>query len=358
VSATDDKRAIAAAETAAKAAVNTASHGRSRPRRRRKRRAGRGHGIDVADNDGATIALPPTTTVRSTRRWWRAHRDDLSLHAPPPPKKGRLAGLEIVFPYSVVAACPTCCVVRRCLQTPVQGSSLRVRLRAVSHIPATQCCAARNPPPTSSERRSGAPAARQLLAAPPKVSAARPHCGRAPTHAKEPLGGLPPLDRTVQTWGGRTRIGRGSGCPPAKPCPARPPPAHVPTMSAACASNGICGHSRPRANEFQISRRLCDRQRNVCLSAIVPIWVFDARLDTIVDRFGSQNVRKCTNVSPNASGTVGRWKNANLLRTSAILSGWTYVWSTSGWVCRSGSRHWWDDRFSHTSAHTWQICHV
>jgi len=75
MSATDDKRAIAAAETAAKAAVSTAAHGRSRPRRRRKRRAGREHGIDVADDDGATIALPPTTTVRSTRRWWRSHRD-------------------------------------------------------------------------------------------------------------------------------------------------------------------------------------------------------------------------------------------------------------------------------------------
>jgi len=83
-SATDDGRARAAAESAAKATANSAVHGRARPRRRRKRRADRGNRMDVADDDGATIELPPTTTVRSKRRWWRAHCDDQSLHAPPP----------------------------------------------------------------------------------------------------------------------------------------------------------------------------------------------------------------------------------------------------------------------------------
>jgi len=128
----------------------------------------------------------------------------------------------------------------------------------------------------------------------------------------------PPPKQTVQPWGGRPRIARVGGCPPGKPV-SRPPPApQGPTMSAACATNEIYGHSRPHAHEYQISRRLCDRQRKVCLSAIVPSWVFDPRLDTIVDRFGSQIVLTCTIVCPNASGMVGRWKNANLLRTSAI----------------------------------------
>jgi len=40
--------------------------------------------MDDADDGRATIALPPTTTMRSTRRLWPAHRIDLSLRAPPP----------------------------------------------------------------------------------------------------------------------------------------------------------------------------------------------------------------------------------------------------------------------------------
>jgi len=40
-------------------------------------------------------------------------------------------------------------------------------------------------------------------------------------------------------------------------------------MSAACASTGICGHFRPHTPELHILRHLCDRQCNVCLSAIV-----------------------------------------------------------------------------------------
>ena len=182
--------------------------------------------------------------------------------------------------------------------------------------------------------------------------------GRAPTHATVPLGGPPPLIKPFSRGGADPESRVAADVHQEKTVSRRPPPPQGPAMSAACASNGICGHSRPHAHEYQISRRLCDRQRNVCLSAIVPIWVFDPRLDTIVDRFGSQNVRKCTNVCPNVSGMVGRWKNANLLRTSAILSGWTYIWPTSSSVRRSGSRRWWDDRFSHTSAHNWQICHV
>jgi len=225
-------------------------------------------------------------------------------------------------------------------------------------MPATQCCAARNPPPIGSQRRLVAPAARQLGSTPPKNSAARPHWGRAQTHATVPLGGPPPLIKPFSRGGADPKSRVAADVHQAKNrVPPAPPPQGA-TMSAACASNGICGHSRPHAHEYQISRRLCDRQRNVCLSAIIPIWVFDPRLDTIVDRFGSQNVRKCTNVCPNASGMAGRWKNANPLRTSAILSGWTYIWPTSSSVRRSGSRRWWDDRFSHTSAHNWQICHV
>jgi len=47
--------------------------------------------MDDADDGGAAIALPPTTTVWSTCRWWRPHRADLLLRAPPP-QKARLAG--------------------------------------------------------------------------------------------------------------------------------------------------------------------------------------------------------------------------------------------------------------------------
>jgi len=79
-------------------------------------------------------------------------------------------------------------------------------------------------------------------------------------------------------------------------------------MSAAGSLNGIGGRSRPRAPEFHISSRLCDRERNVFLTAIVPIWVFDPRFDTIANTLGSQNARKCTNACPNGSGMFGRWK--------------------------------------------------
>jgi len=126
------------------------------------------------------------------------HTVTICRSTPPLPQKARLAGPEIVLPYSVAAACPKLCGARRCLKNPVQGSFLRVRLRADSHIPTTQFCAARNPLPINSDCRSGARAARQVGATPPKFSAAPPHCGRAPTHAKEPLGAPPPLDHTLQ----------------------------------------------------------------------------------------------------------------------------------------------------------------
>jgi len=134
------------------------------------------------------------------------------------------------------------------------------------------------------------------------TTALRPRAHPCDSASRRP----PPPDQTVQPWGGRPRIARGGGCSPGRTMSRPPPPPQGPTLSAACASNGICGHSRPHTHEYQISRRLCDRQRNVCLSAIVPIWVLDPCLDTIVDRFGSQNVRKSTNICPNTSGMVGR----------------------------------------------------
>jgi len=90
---------------------------------------------------------------------------------------------------------------RRFLKTPMQGPFSRVLLRADSHMPATQCCSARNPLPIGSQRRLVAPAARQLGAPPPKNSAARPHCGRAPTHAIVPLGAPPPIIKPFSRGG-------------------------------------------------------------------------------------------------------------------------------------------------------------
>ena len=169
---------------------------------------------------------------------------------------------------------------RRCLKTRMHGPFLPVRLRADRHMPATQCCAARNPPQIGSQRRLVAPAAhqkggRQLGATTPKNSAGRPHWGRAPTHATVPLGGPPPLFKPFSRGGADPESRVAPDGHQEKTVSRRPPPPQGPALSAACASNGICGHSRPYAHEYQISRRLCDRQRNVCLSAIVPIWVFD-----------------------------------------------------------------------------------
>jgi len=162
---------------------------------------------------------------------------------PPRPQEAHWAGPEIVLSYLVAAACQKVCAAPRCLKTPVHGPFLRVRLRVDSHTPATQNWAARNPPLSSSERRLGALAARQLGATPPKFSAARPHCGRVPTHATEPLGGLPPLITLFRRGGADRESGVAADVHQQKPCPARPPPPQSPTMSAACTSNGICGHS-------------------------------------------------------------------------------------------------------------------
>jgi len=105
----------------------------------------------------------------------------------------------------------------------MQGPFPRLRLRADSHIPATQCCAARNPPPIISQRRLGAPAARQLGATPPKVSAARPHCGRAPTYAPGPLGGRPPLMTPLSRGGADPESRVAADVHQQKPCLAPPP---------------------------------------------------------------------------------------------------------------------------------------
>jgi len=148
-----------------KGAAHTIAHGRSRPLRWQRRRAEQGNGKDVADEGGAAIAHPPTTTVRSTRRWWRAHRVDLSLRAPPP--------TECAIGRSWAAAWPILWAARRCLKTPMRGPFPRVRLRADSHMPAIQCCAARNPPQIGSQRRLVAPAARQQGGR---------HCERIPLH--------------------------------------------------------------------------------------------------------------------------------------------------------------------------------
>jgi len=142
---------------------------------------------------------------------------------PPPPQKSHLAGPVIGLPFSVAAAGPKFCAPRRCLRAHMQGPFPRLRLRADSHIPATQCCAARNPPPISSQRRLGAPAARQLGATPPKFSAARPHCGRAPTHATGPLGGPLPLMTPLSRGGADPESRVAADVHQQKPCLAPPP---------------------------------------------------------------------------------------------------------------------------------------
>jgi len=231
------------------------------------------------------------------------------------------------------------CAARHCLKTPVLGPIPRVRLRADSHMPASQCCAARNLPPIVSQRRLVAPASRQLGATPPKNPAALPHWGRAPTHATVPLGGRPPLNKPFSRGEADPESPGAADVHEDKPCPARPHPPQVPTMCAAFAWNGICGHSRPHADEYQISRRLCDRQRTVCLSAIVPIGVLDPRLDTTADGFGSQNVRKCKNVCPNVSGMVGEKMRTSCKPAPYYPVGLVF-WPTRVSDRRSGSRRW------------------
>jgi len=155
-----------------------AAHGRSLPRPRRKRRADPENRMDVANDDGATIALPLTTTVRSTRRWWRVHLDDPSLHAPCPSEREFGRSQELVATFGGGRVPKSLC----CAALPANPRAGLVPAGAAcadSHMPATQFCAARNPPSISSERRTGAPAAYQLRAAPPKCSTARSHCGRA-----------------------------------------------------------------------------------------------------------------------------------------------------------------------------------
>jgi len=208
-----------------------------------------------------------------------------------------------VLPLSVAAVCPAVCTAQRCLETPMQEPVPRVRLRAESHMPATNCFAARNPTSERSQRSLRAPAERQPGATPPKFSAARSHCGRAPTYARVPLGAPPPLRTPFSRVGGNPDS-RVAADDHQKTTVSRRRPHRAPR--AAGASNGICGRSRPQAPEFHISRHLCDRQRNVCLTAIVPILVFHLHLDTIADPPGARNARKCTNRCPNDSGMVGR----------------------------------------------------
>jgi len=186
----------------------------------------------------------------------------------------------------------------------MQGPFPRVRLRADSHMPATQCCAARNPPLFGSQRMLVALAASQLGATPPKVSAARPHCGRAPTHATVPLGGPSPLITPFSRGGADQESRVAVDVHQQKPCPARPP-RHRAREGAPPAPRTESAATRDRMLPNFTCRDACAIVY-VCLTAIVPIWVFDPRFDTVADTFGSHTVRKCTNVYPNASGMVGR----------------------------------------------------
>jgi len=105
---------------------------------------------------------------------------------------------------------------------------------------------------TSSESTGGHPAKGFRC-----TTALRPRAHPCDSASRRPL----PPNHTVQPWGSRPRIARGGGCPPTKTVSRPPPPPQGPGRSAACASNGICGHSRPHAPELHMSRRLCDRVR-------------------------------------------------------------------------------------------------
>jgi len=179
--------------------------------------------MDDADDGGATIALPPTTTVRSTRRWWRAHRVDPSLRALPPTESafGRSRDRAANFGGGRVPKI-LCCAARPA--NPHAGTiPAGAAARGQPHARHTMLRCA-EPPPVSSQRRLGAPAARQLGAPPPRFSAARPHCGRAPTHATVPLGGPPPLITPFSRGGADPESRVAADVHQQKPCPARPPP--------------------------------------------------------------------------------------------------------------------------------------
>jgi len=121
---------------------------------------------------------------------------------------------------------------RLCQKTPMHGLFPRVGLRADSHMSATQCCDARNPRPIGAQRRLVAPGVRQLGATPPKNSAARPHWGRAPTHATVPLGGPPPLIKSLSRGGADLESRVAADVHQEKTVSRRPPPPQGPTMSA------------------------------------------------------------------------------------------------------------------------------
>jgi len=126
------------------------------------------HARCAGEGDGQNGETGWTTPTTAAPLVAGTPRRSVAPRPPPPPQKSHLAGPVIVLPFSVAAACPKVCALRRCLRTHMQGPFPRVRLRADSHMPATQCCAARNPPPISSQRRLGAPAARQQ--GPPRQS--------------------------------------------------------------------------------------------------------------------------------------------------------------------------------------------
>jgi len=215
----------------------------------------------------------------------------------------------------------------------------RAAARGQSHAGHTMLRCAEPPPDWLSAQVGGTSSASTGGATLRKNTAARPQWNRSPSNATVPLGGPAALFNPFSRGGADPESRVAADVHQEKPCPARPHPPQVPTMCAAFAWNGICGHSRPHADEYQISRRLCDRQRNVCLSAIVPIGVLDPRLDTTADGFGSQNVRKCKNVCPNVSGMVGEKMRTSCKPAPYYPVGLVF-WPTRVSDRRSGSRRW------------------
>jgi len=195
----------------------TAAHGRC---------AGEGDG-----QNGETGWTTPTTAVPQSRSPLRRRCDrgaaggghTASLHAPAPTESalGRSRDRGVIFGGGRVPKRLCCAALPAHPRARPIPAGATVGGQSHARHTILRCA---KPPPNSSDRRLGASAARQQGATPPKFSAARPHCCRVPTHATEPLGGLPPLITPFRRGGADQESGVAADVHQQKPCPARPPP--------------------------------------------------------------------------------------------------------------------------------------
>jgi len=221
----------------------TAAHGRC---------AGEGDG-----EDGEAGRTTLTTTVPQSRSPLRRRCDrgaaggghTASLHAPASTESalGRSRDRAVIFGGGRVPKSLCCAALPE--NTRARPIPAGAAARGQSHARHTKLRRA-EPPPEQLWAQVGGISSTSTGGHPAKVfrctTALRPRAHPCHGASRRPS----PPNHTVQTWGGRPRIGRGGGCPPAKTVSRPPPPPQSPTMSAACTSNGICGHSWPHAGEF------------------------------------------------------------------------------------------------------------